>query len=150
MGRKATGPAVPAYWMINVGGGGYANIYNNELTNWLNWFYPPTRPTPITSMESSLTVLAVEWWSSPTSITITFTATSLVFRRDSSSAPTAIRAAGLLAPSLITCWSATDPRPRKGRASTSTNPTAIPLDLTTFITTPWSDSGPVVSMRMET
>jgi hypothetical protein len=27
-------------WMINVGGGGYANIYDNEMTNWANWFYP--------------------------------------------------------------------------------------------------------------
>ena len=27
-------------WMINVGGAGYANIYNNEMTNWANWFYP--------------------------------------------------------------------------------------------------------------
>ena len=31
-------------WMINAGGGGYVNIYGNELTNWANWFYPTSTP----------------------------------------------------------------------------------------------------------
>ena len=31
-------------WQIDVGGGGVANIYGNEITNWSNWFYPTANP----------------------------------------------------------------------------------------------------------
>lgn len=27
-------------WQMNLGGGGYMNIFNNDLSNWSNWFYP--------------------------------------------------------------------------------------------------------------